>query len=228
MTKSDDPTIRSFDWCGEDRVGCGDWKTPPAPRPVRGSIMGFLSGFLLAAVLSTAAGAQTVEGTATAAASAAFDVIEQSLISEFFKSTGLTPQELEVLGDAASVITGEEALSEAVPLIADEDEDEGQGQSNQAKKKKNKKDKKNKGKSGDLPPGLAKRDSLPPGLANHLEKHGTLPAGLELRELPASLEAQLPDPGPDRKRVVVDDDILLIETSTGRVLDILKDVIGSN
>ena len=79
-----------------------------------------------------------------------------------------------------------------------------------------------------MPPGLAKRDSLPPGLARHLEKYGTLPRGLELRGLPEQLEARLPDPGPGRKRVVVDDDVLLIETRTGKVLDILIDVIGGN
>ena len=55
-----------------------------------------------------------------------------------------------------------------------------------------------------------------------------LPAGLELRGLPAALESQLPNPGQGRKRVVVDDDVLLIETRTGRVLDILTDVFGGN
>jgi len=184
--------------------------------------MRFLSSFLLSVIISAAAGAQTVEETAAAAANAVFNVIEENLISEFFKSTELTPIDLEVLGDAASIITGEEALIEAVPAIVSEDEDEDEGEPGKKKKKK----KKNKG--GDLPPGLAKRDSLPPGLAKHLEKHGTLPPGLELRGLPEQLEARLPDPGPGRKRVVVDDDVLLIETRTGRVLDILKNVIGGN
>lgn len=186
--------------------------------------MRFILSFLLTVIFTAAAGAQTAEDTATAAAGAAFNVIEESMISEFFKSTGLMPQELEVLGDAASMITGEEAMSEAAPAIVDEGEDENEGEPVKDKRKKKKKKKKSKG--GDPPPGLAKRDSLPPGLAKHLEKHGTLPPGLELRGLPDSLEAQLPDPGPGRKRVVVDDDVLLIETRTGRVLDILRDVIG--
>lgn len=184
--------------------------------------MRLILSFLLTVIFAAAAGAQTAEDTATAAAGAAFNVIEESLISEFFQSTGLMPQELEVLGDAASMITGEEAMSEAAPAIVDEGEDEDEGEPVKDKKKKKKK----KSKGGDPPPGLAKRDSLPPGLAKHLEKHGTLPPGLELRGLPDSLEAQLPDPGPGRKRVVVDDDVLLIETRTGRVLDILRDVIG--
>ena len=189
--------------------------------------MRVLTSFLLTVIISAAAGAQTVEQTATAAAEDAFNVIERSVISEFFKSTGLTPRELEVLGDAASVITGEEALSAAVSTIVDEDQDEDEPAKGKKKKKKKKK-KKNKNKGGDLPPGLAKRDSLPPGLARHLEKHGTLPAGLELRGLPAALESQLPNPGQGRKRVVVDDDVLLIETRTGRVLDILTDVFSGN
>ena len=182
--------------------------------------MRFLLSFLLSVMISATAGAQTAEEAASAAANAAFNVIEESLISDFFKSTGLKPKELKVLGEAASLITGEEVLKEITDIIAGEDEDE-----NVKGKKKNKK-KKNKG--GDLPPGLAKRDTLPPGLARHLEKYGTLPRGLELRGLPDSLEARLPDLGPGRKRVVVDDDVLLIETRTGKVLDILIDVIGGN
>ena len=180
--------------------------------------MRFLSSFLLTIIVTASAAAQTAEETAAAAAGAAFSVIEESLISEFFESTGLTPQELEVLGDIATIITGEAAIGEAVSTILGEGEDERGKGKGQGKKKKN--------KGGGLPPGLAKRDSLPPGLAKYLEKHGTLPPGLEVRGLPDALEARLPDPGPGRKRVVVDDDVLLIETRTGRVLDILSDVIG--
>ncbi|MFP6741498.1 MAG: hypothetical protein VCD33_07725, partial [Alphaproteobacteria bacterium] len=107
---------------------------------------------------------------------------------------------------------------------ADADDGQGQGQGNSKKKKKKKKKKKNN--AGGLPPGLAKRDQLPPGLARYVEKHGTLPPGLEVRGLPPELESQLPDPGPNRERVVVGDDILLIEKGTGLIIDILADVIG--
>ena len=179
--------------------------------------MRFLSSVLLTSMFAATAGAQTAEGTAAAAAGAAFSVIEESLISEFFKSTGLTPQELEVLGEVATIITGEEAISEAVSAAVGEDEDEKGKGKGQGKNKNN--------TGGGLPPGHAKRDSLPPGLAKYLEKHGTLPPGLEVRGLPAALTAQLPDLGPGRKRVVVDDDIVLIETATGKVLDIIVDVI---
>ena len=176
--------------------------------------MRFLSSLILVIIFTTGAWAQTAEETAAAAANAAFSVLEESLISEFFKSTGLEPKELEVLGDIVDIITGGESTTD----INDDGNGNGNGQGNSKKNKKG---------SGGLPPGLAKRDALPPGLAKHLEKYGTLPPGLEVRGLPEALSKQLPNPGAGRKRVVVDDDILLIETQTGRILDILKDVIGA-
>ena len=39
-----------------------------------------------------------------------------------------------------------------------------------------------------MPPGLAKKKSLPSGLQKQLEKNGTLPPGLAKRELPYDLE----------------------------------------
>ncbi len=90
---------------------------------------------------------------------------------------------------------------------------------------KGKKDKGAKqGKSGEMPPGLAKRDSLPPGLQKHLERGGKLPPGLEKRNLPPGLEGKLPKrKGQDR--VIVGNDVVLIERATGLVLDILIDVL---
>ncbi|MDF1527802.1 MAG: hypothetical protein P1R74_01620 [Sedimenticola sp.] len=86
--------------------------------------------------------------------------------------------------------------------------------------KSGKKPKKQKG----MPPGLAKRDSLPPGLAKQLERNGHLPPGLEKRDLPEGLDRLLPPRGHGQERVVVDNDVLLIETATGLILDILRDV----
>jgi hypothetical protein len=85
---------------------------------------------------------------------------------------------------------------------------------------KNKK-KGHKGKNKKLPPGLAKKDELPPGLAKQLERNGTLPPGLAKRDLPSDLESRLPLLPKSHQRVIVDDDILLIERATGRILDIL-------
>jgi hypothetical protein len=81
------------------------------------------------------------------------------------------------------------------------------------------------GKGGGTPPGLARKDSPPPGLARQLERNGTLPPGLARRDLPADLEAKLPRAEAGRKRVIVDNDVILIEQATGRILDILKDVL---
>ena len=83
------------------------------------------------------------------------------------------------------------------------------------KKDKGKKDKKNKGKSGELPPGLQK----------HLEKHGTLPPGLQKKALPPGLADRLGAPKTGTERAIVDDDVVLVETATGVVLDIIKDVV---
>ncbi len=85
---------------------------------------------------------------------------------------------------------------------------------------KGKKDKKQKG----LPPGLAKRATLPPGLVRQLQRKDHLPPGLEKRDLPSNLDHLLPDRLPGEKRVVVDNDVLLIDETTGIILDIMRDV----
>ncbi len=87
----------------------------------------------------------------------------------------------------------------------------------------NKKDKK-KG----LPPGLAKKDKLPPGLAKQLERNGTLPPGLAKRDLPADLESDLPKPRDGLERTIVENAVVLVEKATGRIVDILKDVVTGN
>ena len=89
------------------------------------------------------------------------------------------------------------------------------------------KGKNNKGKdSKGMPPGLAKRDSLPPGLAMQLQKNGTLPPGLAKRDLPSDLTRQLP-PAPEgyERQVVEDAAIVLIHKATGRIADIVKDTV---
>ena len=94
----------------------------------------------------------------------------------------------------------------------------------EGKRKAKGKGKGKKNKQKGLPPGLAKRDTLPPGLAKQLQKNGRLPPGLEKRDLPSGLRSTLPRRLPGQKRVVVDNDILLIEEATGLILDILEDI----
>lgn len=80
---------------------------------------------------------------------------------------------------------------------------------------------KTKSKKG-LPPGLAKKKSLPPGLAKQLERKGTLPPGLAKRDLPYDLERKLPHRKSIFERIIVGDDILLIERGTRIIMDILR------
>ncbi len=76
-----------------------------------------------------------------------------------------------------------------------------------------------------LPPGLARKKRLPPGLQRQLERNGHLPPGLEKRALPSDLEARLPAVAPGCERVIVGTDVLLVETATGVIRDIIRDVL---
>ena len=82
-----------------------------------------------------------------------------------------------------------------------------------------------KGKSSSLPPGLARKDALPPGLEMQLQRNGTLPPGLEKRDLPDDLAARLPMVPPGYRRVLADDDLILLDTATGVIADIIYDVV---
>lgn len=134
-----------------------------------------------------------------------FTEMERRTIEEFYKK-----------------LPGQAGTPETAPAEADDD---AKGGKDKAKKDKGKKDKKEKkGKEG-LPSGLAKKDELPPGLQKHLEKNGTLPPGLAKRALPADLQAKLPAPAPGLERVEVGQDVVLVESATGKVLDVLRDVV---
>jgi len=75
-----------------------------------------------------------------------------------------------------------------------------------------------------LPPGLAKKDRLPPGLEKQLRKNGELPPGLRGRELPGDLESRLSKLPPGYVRVVIGTDVVLENTKTRVVVDIVKDI----
>ena len=80
-----------------------------------------------------------------------------------------------------------------------------------------------KASSQGLPPGLAGRP-LPPGLQKHIDRTGRLPPGLEKRRLPGDLRGLLPRrTGQDFR--VVGNDIVLIETATNLILDIMNGVL---
>lgn len=85
--------------------------------------------------------------------------------------------------------------------------------------------KKNWGKHKGLPPGLAKRDELPPGLEKQLKVNGALPPGLAKRDLPYDLRKRLPKARSGTERKIIGNDVVLIETATGVILDILRGVV---
>ena len=78
-----------------------------------------------------------------------------------------------------------------------------------------------------LPPGLAKRESLPPGLRKQLQRNGTLPPGLEkkLTPLPPVLEAHLVRLPPDYVRVVIGSDLVLLDRRRNLVVDVVFNVV---
>jgi len=110
-----------------------------------------------------------------------------------------------------------------------DDEDESRKNHKGKDRDKDKKHKKDKGegsrahgRGNGLPPGLAKRDQLPPGLA---KRGNRLPAGLMKGDLPADLESKLPPLPKNVERVVIDNDVLLVQKGTDLILDVLEGVI---
>lgn len=80
-----------------------------------------------------------------------------------------------------------------------------------------------------LPPGLAKRGgNLPPGLQKQLDRNGQLPPGLQkrLEPLPIDLDSRLPRLPDYWERVIVERDVVLIDSRTNRILDIIEDVVA--
>jgi hypothetical protein len=77
--------------------------------------------------------------------------------------------------------------------------------------------------TANLPPGLARRDSLSPGLERQLERNGTLPPQLESRAepLPDSCNARLPRLPADWSRVVVGNRVLLLDPGS-RISDLFN------
>jgi len=79
---------------------------------------------------------------------------------------------------------------------------------------------------GSLPPGLAKRESLPPGLREQLRERGELPPGLQKRliPVPAPWVARLPPVPAHHTRYFAGDDFIVIDTRTNRIIAIVRDV----
>ena len=66
---------------------------------------------------------------------------------------------------------------------------------------------------------------LPPGIAKNLERGKPLPPGIAKESLPADLLRRLPDVPDGHERIILDGRILLVETATQVVRDILTDIV---
>jgi len=95
-----------------------------------------------------------------------------------------------------------------------DDNDQGGGNGNKKKK--------NKHKHKDIPPGIAKKGSLPPGIYKQLVRNGQIPAGVEYRPLPPDLIVQLPPVPAQYRYVIADDRVMLIQAATNVIMDILQ------
>jgi hypothetical protein len=76
-------------------------------------------------------------------------------------------------------------------------------------------------KNKSLPPGIAKKGTLPPGLYKQLVRNGSLPPGLGAMPLPYDLVMQLPPRPPGQRLLIVDDKVLLVQAATNLILDAL-------
>ena len=74
--------------------------------------------------------------------------------------------------------------------------------------------------ASDLPPGLAKRESLPPGLQRQVEKGGTLPPGLQkkVQPMPQVCDSSLPALPTGYSRVVYGNRVMLVDPKS-KILD---------
>ena len=78
-----------------------------------------------------------------------------------------------------------------------------------------------------LPPGLAKRETLPPGLERQLRQRGTLPPGLQskIQPIPIALERQLSVLPTGYRRVIIGGNMIVMNPTTGLIYDIVRNVI---
>ncbi len=67
---------------------------------------------------------------------------------------------------------------------------------------------------------------LPPGQQKRLAKGKPMPPGIAKKHLPTSLDQRLGVPGSGTARVIIGNDVVLIQVSTGLVLDVIAGVIG--
>lgn len=67
---------------------------------------------------------------------------------------------------------------------------------------------------------------LPPGIAKKLARGGTLPPGIAKRYLPGELDQRLRPRPAGFEKLIVGNDVLLIEAATGLVYDIVRNAVA--
>jgi hypothetical protein len=132
-----------------------------------------------------------------------------------------------VIGDIADIVFKEaerRIIKEYYDHVPGAKRSENEDDKDKSGKKDKKKDKgaSGKGRGNGLPPGLAKRDQLPPGLA---KRGNQLPSGLMKSDLPPDLEAKLGNLPNNVERIIVDNDVLLVQKGTDLILDVLEGVL---
>jgi hypothetical protein len=163
----------------------------------------------LAAMLFCLIGVERTASAQTDISQTVFSEIEKRAIKRFYESIGLrTPDNNDRV--------------ERRQHASQKSEKRKSRKHRKNKSHKKKKFKHGKGKSGQTPPGLARRNQLPAGLA----KRKTLPPGLAKRNLPSNLESQLPPAPVGVERVLVGDDVVLIQKGTNLLLDVLENVLN--
>jgi hypothetical protein len=77
-----------------------------------------------------------------------------------------------------------------------------------------------------LPPGLAKRESLPPGLAKQLRERGELPPGLQKRltPVPLALTGRLPRLPAYYGRYFAGDELVVLDRRSNRIVSAIPNI----
>jgi hypothetical protein len=77
---------------------------------------------------------------------------------------------------------------------------------------------------GEHPDAVGKVKELPPGIRKKLARGGAMPPGIAKQALPDGLHRQLP-PRNGQHYEIIGTDVILIETATRVIVDVLKDVL---
>jgi hypothetical protein len=76
-------------------------------------------------------------------------------------------------------------------------------------------------------PDTVKVKELPPGIRKKLARGGAMPPGIAMQVLPDGLHRQLP-PRFGEHYEIIGTDVVLVETATRVIVDVLKDVLRGN